>query len=65
MVSKSPINKMHQHPLIVLNINVGNGKCDPLYIYKNSDSLSLAKEFTKRNNLDITFVNKIASTIDK
>ena len=64
-VQEEEINKKEEMPLIIIDVNIGNGVKKKIYVFEGDTSDVLAENFAKENNLDKETKNKLQNLIQK
>ena len=52
-------------PLLIIDVNIGNGVKKKIYVFEGDTSDVLAENFAKENNLDKETKNKLQNLIQK
>ena len=58
-------NKKEEIPLLIIDVNIGNGVKKKIYVFEGDTSDILAENFAKENNLDGETQNKLQNLIQK
>ena len=64
-VQEEEINKKEEMPLLIIDVNIGNGVKKKIYVFEGDTSDVLAENFAKENNLDKETKNKLQNLIQK